>query len=1150
MPIDSGKTHGLKMYEEEYTITESRITTETRKRKSASTTPSLECKGSRMPSAKENPRTLDHVAQPMKNFKPPDGTAKIVSLQSKTASCLGSIVTPVNNYQRTVQDSDDEMIDSDDYLKDSVTHNKSNTPKPIPTGLALSSQLVKEDYSYITLEQANAEGDQLTGGNMRIPLQSSPSKSKRKQATTPVTQTPDIDLRAIQPSSSGGVSDLNKPSNIERDSLIRTPGFPSSIEGRRDGIQKAYSDNQKALSAYVEAGQTIPERLKDERRLLKAQLEHFTDLVRMRNKMADLQREAQDIRKQIYDAVDQDLDTAGLEVENCRLSKELQDLKDSVRQTLCATGDLTSEATESEVQSVERSVLSGCQDTPEKALLPRSDQPADISLMACSQESQKSHRPLKQRPRGPDCNFYSSSQGKHIGNQREVESSQRRRHETANQSPSGLRSLTPSIAPRDHAPGTSSLSRRSALKMAASGDSILGTNTGAFDSAPRRLNAITSVKNPQGRNRSRSPGATVPAAFDQPCGSLCRDARMVANAKGPHSSYVEKTMHNSPQLVESDDEYDGQDADDFAMLEFVHDMEMSSTDLAKDRSAGRRAFGETSGNAGVNARYDSSEPLKSRSYALPTASPSSLMQHPWSRDVKTAMKERFHLHGFRPNQLEAINATLSGKDTFVLMPTGGGKSLCYQLPSIIASGRTRGITVVISPLLSLMEDQVEHLKKLNIQAFLFNSEVTAQHRSLIMKGLRSPRADQYVQLLYVTPEMISKSQSLISAFQELHSRSILARIVIDEAHCVSQWGHDFRPDYKLLGGVRRQFQGVPVMALTATATENVKVDVIHNLDIRGCEIFTQSFNRPNLTYEVRPKGKAKDVLDSIADTITTLYKGKSGIIYCLSRLNCENVAATLRKDYNINAHHYHAGMDVADKSRVQRDWQAGRYHVIVATIAFGMGIDKPDVRFVFHHTIPKSLEGYYQETGRAGRDGKRSGCYLYYGYRDTSALKRMIDEGEGSWEQKERGRKMLRNVVQFCENRSDCRRVQVLAYFNEPFRREDCNNGCDNCNSTSDFESLDFTKHATLAMKLVRRLESEKVTLLHCVDVFRGVRSKKAIQTKHVDIPEFGAGTDMNRGDAERLFFRLLIEEALEERSTVNKSGFASSYIYVSRLPS
>ena len=590
-----------------------------------------------------------------------------------------------------------------------------------------------------------------------------------------------------------------------------------------------------------------------------------------------------------------------------------------------------------------------------------------------------------------------------------------------------------------------------------------------------------------------------------------------------------------------EEDFLGDEEDELDMLEVAN-----QTDLSHGRSPFKQApdrrpvFSETTGNAPkpVSAKL----PTPGKSQPLPA-----LMRHPWSADVKVAMTKRFHLRGFRPNQLEAINATLAGNDAFVLMPTGGGKSLCYQLPSVVNSGKTHGVTVVMSPLLSLMQDQVQHLQDLHIQACMITGETSRDAKSTVFRGLQEAQPERYVQLLYITPEMINKSAAVISALQNLYQRKKLARIVIDEAHCVSQWGHDFRPDYKSLGEVRKQFPGVPVMALTATATENVKVDVIHNLGMRDCAVFTQSFNRPNLTYEVQPKGKAGEVLKNVADIIKSKYHRQSGIIYCLSRKNCEDVAKKLRDTAGIMAHHYHAGMDSTERMEIQSKWQAGQYHVIVATIAFGMGIDKPDVRFVIHYTIPKSLEGYYQETGRGGRDGKRSGCYLFYGYQDTASLKRMIDEGEGSFDQKDRQRMMLRNVVQFCENKSDCRRVQVLNYFNESFSSDKCNGSCDNCNSTHTFEMQDFSDYAANALKLVKDLGKDKVTVLQCVDIFRGAKSKKISAQYHDELPGYGYGKELNRGDTERLFFRLLSEDALEEVNDINKAGFAHQHIKLGR---
>ena len=625
-----------------------------------------------------------------------------------------------------------------------------------------------------------------------------------------------------------------------------------------------------------------------------------------------------------------------------------------------------------------------------------------------------------------------------------------------------------------------------------------------------------------------SPNRVVDESFNQ-------DDDLFSNHMGSPTKQIDSTG------IDYDDDYFGEEEDDEDLYdEVAKQYDPNTADPRVNVGLNHReVFGETSGNV-----------IRTQNAKAPPERPGAVSQHiqmqyRWSSEVKTAMREYFHLKGFRHNQLEAINATLNGKDTFVLMPTGGGKSLCYQLPSIVKSGKTQGVTVVISPLLSLMQDQVEHLQKLKIQALLINGEVTLDHRRLVLGTLSEPNPETYIQLLYVTPEMVNNSQALVRALQNLYHRRKLARIVIDEAHCVSQWGHDFRPDYKSLGEFRRQFSGVPVMALTATATENVKVDVIHNLGIKGCETFTQSFNRPNLTYDVLPKGNAKNATESIASTINTHYRNQTGIIYCLSRKNCETVAQQLQAEHNIKAQYYHAGMKPEDKANAQKAWQAGKYHVIVATIAFGMGIDKPDVRFVIHLTIPKSLEGYYQETGRAGRDGKRSGCFLYYGYQDTSALKRMIDDGEGSWEQKERQRQMLRNVIQFCENRTDCRRVQILNYFNESFRSEDCNGSCDNCNSNITFEAQDFTEYAALAISLVGKVQKDNVTLLHCVDVFRGSKSRKISEMGHNRLEEFGVGSNLERGDVERLYYRLLSEDALTENHEVNKAGFALQYAAV-----
>ncbi|PQM41011.1 ATP-dependent DNA helicase Q-like 4A isoform X2 [Prunus yedoensis var. nudiflora] len=510
---------------------------------------------------------------------------------------------------------------------------------------------------------------------------------------------------------------------------------------------------------------------------------------------------------------------------------------------------------------------------------------------------------------------------------------------------------------------------------------------------------------------------------------------------------------------------------------------------------------------------------------------------PWTKKLEANNKKVFGNHSFRLNQREVINATMSGYDVFVLMPTGGGKSLTYQLPALICPG----VTLVISPLVSLIQDQIMHLLQANIPAAYLSANMEWTEQQEIFRELNSEYCKY--KLLYVTPEKVAKSDVLLRQLENLNARQMLARIVIDEAHCVSQWGHDFRPDYQALGILKQKFPNTPVLALTATATASVKEDVVQALGLVNCIVFRQSFNRPNLWYSVIPK--TKKCLDDIDKFIKENHYDESGIIYCLSRMDCEKVAERLQ-ECGHKAAFYHGSMDPAQRAFVQKQWSKDEINIICATVAFGMGINKPDVRFVIHHSLPKSIEGYHQECGRAGRDGQRSSCVLYYSYSDYIRVKHMISQGvieqsplasgynrtntANSGRVLETNTENLLRMVSYCENDVDCRRILQLIHLGEKFDCTTCKKTCDNCLKIKSFVEKDVTGIAKQLVELVK-LTGQQFSSSHILEVYRGSFSQFVKKHRHQTVSLHGVGKHLAKGEASRVLRHLVTRTFLRRKS-------------------
>lgn len=454
-------------------------------------------------------------------------------------------------------------------------------------------------------------------------------------------------------------------------------------------------------------------------------------------------------------------------------------------------------------------------------------------------------------------------------------------------------------------------------------------------------------------------------------------------------------------------------------------------------------------------------------------------------NLTAKLKQYFGFESFKGDQEKIIRNVLNGNNTFVLMPTGGGKSLCYQLPSLIMEGTA----IVVSPLIALMKNQVDVIngmsEKVGVAHYL-NSSLNKAAIDQVKKDIRSG----LTKLLYVAPESLTKEE-----YVEFLKTVKISFYAIDEAHCISEWGHDFRPEYRRIRPIINHIGNAPVIALTATATDKVRTDIKKSLGIMDATEFKSSFNRPNLYYEVRPKTAEidRDIVKFIRQN-----SGKSGIIYCLSRKKVEELAAVLQAN-NIKAAAYHAGFDSATRSATQDDFLMERIDVIVATIAFGMGIDKPDVRFVIHYDIPKSLEGYYQETGRAGRDGGEGKCIAFFSHKDLRKLEKFM-EGKPVAEQ-DIGRQLLQETAAYAES-SVCRRKMLLHYFGEEYAKDNCGN-CDNCLHPK--VKIDGTKELVVVLRAIKALK-EDFRQEYVIDFVKGRDTDDIREHKHDLLVEFGEG--------------------------------------------
>ena len=489
------------------------------------------------------------------------------------------------------------------------------------------------------------------------------------------------------------------------------------------------------------------------------------------------------------------------------------------------------------------------------------------------------------------------------------------------------------------------------------------------------------------------------------------------------------------------------------------------------------------------------------------------------------LQDVFGYEQFRGPQQDIVEHVIGGGDALVLMPTGGGKSLCYQVPAIVRQQQGRGVTIVISPLIALMHDQVGALHEAGVDAAFLNSTLSFDEAQDV--ELRLQTGD--ITLLYAAPERLNTPRFL-GLLDSLYQGGHLSLFAIDEAHCVSQWGHDFRPEYRALTVLHERYAGVPRIALTATADDLTRADIIERLQLEDARLFISSFDRPNIRYRIEEK---KDVTTQLLRFIEREHAGEAGVVYCQSRKRVEELAATLC-DAGITALPYHAGLDTKVRQKNQDRFLREEGIVMVATIAFGMGIDKPDVRFVAHVDMPKNIEGYYQETGRAGRDGLNADAWMAYGLNDVVNQRRMIDESPAGEEFKQALRGKLDALLALAEA-TDCRRVRLLAYFGE--KSTPCGN-CDNClNPPAVWDATDAARKLLSTIYRVNQASGISFGTGHIMDILRGKKTEKVAQFGHEKISTFGIGADLTEPQLRGVLRQLIATGALGLQKVMLDSG-------------